>query len=132
MGVMLSLDEHGPAKGRRRQGQHARHPGLPVRVQAVAAIRRSEAPSTGRLLSRLTRTVLARRNPPAPDAGASAPGPRAREWSLYPGLSVACLLGECRDESGRPVCDAGRCEHDCHREAAGDGSAPAAGAESAA
>jgi hypothetical protein len=132
MGVMLSLDEHGPAKGRRRQGQHARHQGLPVRVQAVAAIRRYEAPSTGRLLSRLTRSVLARRNATAPDPAARAPGLRAREWSLYPGLSVACLLGECRDESGRPVCDAGRCEHDCHREAAADGSGPAAGTESAA
>ena len=129
---MLSLDEHGPAKGRRRQGQHARHPALPVRVQAVAAIRRYDAPSTGRLLSRLTRTVLARRTAPAPDAGVPAPGPRAREWSLYPGLSVACLLGECRDESGRPVCDAGRCEHDCHSEATGAGPDPAAGAESAA
>ncbi|HUA29798.1 MAG TPA: hypothetical protein VMC03_13010 [Streptosporangiaceae bacterium] len=132
MGVMLSLDEHGPAKGRRRQGQHARHPGLPVRVQAVAAIRRSEAPSTGRLLSKLARTVLARRNAPARDAGAAAPGPRAREWSLYPGLSVACLLGECRDESGHPVCDVGRCEHDCHCEATADGPAPAVGTESAA
>jgi hypothetical protein len=132
MGVMLSLDEHAPARGRRRQGQHARHLGLPVRVQAVAAIRRYDAPATGRLLSRLTRTVLARRNTPAPDAGGPAPGPRAREWSLYPGLSVACLLGECRDESGRPVCDAGRCEHDCHREATAAGPDPAAGAESAA
>jgi len=132
MGVMLSLDEHGPVKGRRRQGQHARHPGLPVRVQAVAAIRRYDAPSTGRLLSRLTRTVLARRNAPAPDANLRSPGQRAREWSLYPGLSVACLLGECRDDSGRPVCDAGRCEHDCHRDATGTGPGPAAGAESAA
>jgi hypothetical protein len=131
---MLSLDEHGP-KGRRRQGQHARHPALPVRVQAVqavAAIRRYDAPSTGRLLSRLTRTVLARRNAPPADAGVQAPGQRAREWSLYPGLSVACLLGECRDESGRPVCDAGRCEHDCHREATAAGADPAVGAESAA
>jgi hypothetical protein len=132
MGVMLSLAEHGPAKGRRRQGTHARPPGLPVRVQAAAAIRRYEAPSTGRLLSRLTRTVLPRRNPPAPGTGVPAPGSRAREWSLYPGLSVACLLGECRDESGRPVCDAGRCEHDCHREATAAGPDPAAGAESAA
>ena len=132
MGVMLSLDEHGPAKGRRRQGQHARHPGLPGRVQAVVAIRRYDAPSTGRLLSRLTRTVLSRRNAPAADAGVPAPGQQARQWSLYPGLSVACLLGECRDESGRPVCDAGRCEHDCHREATAAGPDPAAGAESAA
>lgn len=131
---MLSLDEHG-LKGRRRQGQHARHQALPVRVQAVqavAAIRRYDAPSTGRLLSRLTRTVLARRNPPPADAGAPAPGQRTREWSLYPGLSVACLLGECRDESGRPVCAAGRCEHDCHREATAAGPDPAVGTESAA
>jgi hypothetical protein len=132
MGVMLSLDEHGPAKGRRRQGQHARHPGLPGRVQAVVTIRRPAAPSTGRLLSRLTRTVLARRYAPRPEAVTPAPGPPARQWSLYPGLSVACLLGECRDESGRPVCDAGRCEHDCHRDATAAGSGPAAGAESAA
>ncbi len=134
MGVMLSLDEHGPARARRRQGQHARHPGLPVRVQAAAAVRRYDAPSTGRFLSRLSRAVLVRRNATAPGAGPGtpAPGPRLREWSRYPGLSVACLLGECRDESGRPVCDAGRCEHDCHRDAAGAGRAPVAGAESAA
>jgi hypothetical protein len=123
MGVMLSLDQHGPTK-RRRPGQHARHPGLPVRVQAVVALRRHDRPSAGRLLSGLTRTLLARRTVAA--RAPQAPGAAAPEWSLYPGLSVACLLGECRDESGRPACDASRCEHDCHRDAAaGDGPAAA-------
>jgi len=125
MGVMLSLDQHGHSR-RRRPGQHARHPGLPVRVQAVAAVRRYDPPSTARLLSRLTRTVLSRRNQPGRRTG--APGAPALEWSRYPGLSVACLLGECRDDAGRPVCDAARCEHDCHREARAVGRGPAAGA----
>jgi hypothetical protein len=133
MGVMLSLDQHGQS-GWRRPGQHARHPGLPVRVQAVVALRRYDAPPARRLLTRLTRTVLARRTAPARRAARSQAGEQAgpREWSLYPGLSVSCLLGECRDDSGRPACDAARCEHDCHRDATGTGAGPAAGAVPAA
>jgi len=136
MGVMLSLDQHGQAR-RRRPAQHARHQGLPVRVQAVVALRRYDAPPAGRLLSKLTRTVLARRTTQARGAGPARPAvdpaaARPREWSQYPGLSVACLLGECRDGSGRPACDAGRCEHDCHREATGDAPGNAAGAVPAA
>jgi hypothetical protein len=126
MGVMLSLDQHGHSRRRRRPGQHARHPGFPVRVQAVVAVRRNDPPSTGRLLSRLTRTVLPRRNAPA--RRTEAPGAPAPEWSRYPGLSVACLLGECQDDAGRAACDAARCEHDCHRDPRAAGRGPAAGA----
>jgi hypothetical protein len=130
MGVMLSLDQHGPSR-RRRPGQHARHPGRPLRVQAVVAPRRHDRPSAGRLLTRLTRTLLAGRAALARRAAAARAPQAARaaapEWSRYPGLSVACLLGECRDESGRPACDASRCEHDCHRDAAAAGDGPAAG-----
>jgi hypothetical protein len=142
MGVMLSLDRHGPARGRRRQGQHARHPG----TAALAAIRRYETPASSRLLSRLTRTVLARRSAVAgesvrarrtagpargrDDLTYGAPGEGA--WSRYPGMSVACLLGECRDESGHPACDGGRCEHDCHRGASAPGESPGTGTASAA
>jgi len=125
MGVMLSLDRHGPAKGR-RQGQHARNPDGQARVQVLAAMRRYDAPASARLLSRLTRTLGRRAS-----AGASGAGkdwkdygePDGRAWSLYPGLSVACLLGECRDEAGRPTCEVDSCEHDCHR----GGTAPDAG-----
>jgi len=129
MGVMLSLDRHGPAKGR-RQGLHARNPDGQARVQVLAAMRRYDRPVSARLLTRLTRT-LGRRAP----AGASRAGrywkdcgePGGRAWSLYPGLSVACLLGECRDEAGRPTCEVGSCEHDCHR--SGTASATGGGAD---
>ena len=120
MGVMLSLDRHRPDRVRRR-AQHARHPD----VKALATVRRYEAPVSVRLLSRLTRTVLARRNGPAGRTASrpanGAPGEEA--WPVYPGMSVACLLGECWDEAGHPACDVGTCEHDCHR----DGAAPGAG-----
>jgi len=122
---MLSLERHVPAKGRRRQGQHARHPGAPGREQAPASARRHEMPGSGRLLSRLTRTVLARRSAAA---GPSEPaGTGGEAWALYPGLSVACLLGECQEEPGRPVCDGGSCEHDCHLGVSLPGMGPAAG-----
>ncbi len=125
MGVMLSLNRNWPARGRRR-AQHARHPDGQAR--AVTIMRRYEAPASGRLLSRLTRTMLARRSGPAAPAGSGPAytGSAGRAWSLYPGLSVACLLGECRDEAGRPVCDAGTCEHDCHRDATVPGPGPGA------
>jgi hypothetical protein len=128
MGVMLSLDRHRPAKGRRR-AQHARYPDGRARGRALATLRRYDAPVSVRLLSRLTRTVLPWRNGPAGRAR-SAPArdaPGDREWSLCGGMSVACLLGECRDEAGRPVCDIGTCEHDCHRDDTAPGARPGAG-----
>ncbi len=60
MGVMLSLDRHRPARARRR-AQHARHQDGKGRGQALASVRRYDAPASARLLSRLARAVLARR-----------------------------------------------------------------------
>jgi len=133
MGVMLSLDQHGPARGR-RPGQHARHADAPAPIlvlgqvhgrAAASRLRREAPPARGRLLAGLTRIWRARRDQPAAREW-SGRGDQ-REWSLYPGLSVACLLGECRDESGRPVCEAGRCEHACHDDPGVPGPGPAAG-----
>jgi hypothetical protein len=107
MGVMLSLDRTGPARGH-RHARHARRPGGQARVQALnpfrtpprsgyvdgrgeaetgslVAMPRDQASSRGRLLSKLTRTVLARRNrshrdataPPATPTAGSAAGPAA-------------------------------------------------------
>lgn len=77
MGVMLSLDRQRPARGRRRQGQHVRHPGDQARARTLAAVRRYDPPPSGRLLTRLARTVLARRGPvvagPAAAAGGNGP-----------------------------------------------------------
>jgi hypothetical protein len=133
MGVMLSLDRHRPVRGRRR-AQHARHPDGQGRGQALAIVRRYEAPASARLLSRLARAVLARRGREAGDFRGGRPddAPGDRAWSHYPGMSVACLLGECRDEAGREICDVGGCEHDCHRDAAARGAAPGAGTAPAA
>ena len=64
MGVMLSLDQHRPARGRRRQGQHARHLHAGARAPALAALRRYDAPASGRLITRLARTMLARKAAP--------------------------------------------------------------------
>ncbi len=129
MGVMLALDRHQPARGRRRPGQHARHPGDRERAQALATVRRGDAPAGGRLFGRLARTVLPRKGAPVAVAGTAGPGrglassePAARPGrSRYPGLSVACLLGDCRDGATRPPCDADGCEHDCHRRGLGSG-----------
>jgi hypothetical protein len=84
MGVMLSLDRNGPARDHRR-ARHARRPGGQARVQALAVMRRDRATASGRLLSRLTRTVLARRNrqhretiaPPATPVAGPATAPAA-------------------------------------------------------
>jgi hypothetical protein len=62
---MLSLDRQRPARGGRRPGQHARHPADQGRVHALAAMRRYDAPASGRLLTRLARTMLARKGPSA-------------------------------------------------------------------
>ena len=125
MGVMLSLDRRGPSRGRRR-AQHARQPDSPAR-EVLAVVCGHDAPGRGRLISRLTRIVRARRRPARRARARLAQGvPIERAWSLYPGLSVACLLGECRDAAGRPVCEAGRCEHDCHRDATAPGPDPGA------
>jgi hypothetical protein len=82
MGVMLSLDRNGPA-GNHRRARHARRPGGQARTQALAVMRRDQASASNRLLSRLTRTVLARRNrthrdttaPPATSAAAPSAMP---------------------------------------------------------
>jgi hypothetical protein len=77
MGVMLSLDRNGPAMDHRR-ARHARRPGGQARAPALVAMRRDQA-SASRLMSRLTGTVLARRNRPHRDATAppAAPAPAA-------------------------------------------------------
>ena len=129
MGVMLALDRHRPARGRRRPGQHARHPGDRERAQALATMRRDDASASGRLFGRLARTMLPRKGAPAVAAGAAGSGrglasaepPAGPGRPRYPGLSVACLLGDCRDEAIRPACDADGCEHDCHRRGPGSG-----------
>jgi hypothetical protein len=88
-------------------------------------MRRYRRPVSTGLLGRLTRAVQARRDKRAgarsvgPD---DAPGERA--WSQYPGMSVACLLGECRDEVSDQACEAGTCECECH---SGGAVAPAGG-----
>ena len=72
MGVMLSLDRQRPGRGRRRQGQHERHPGDRARAPRLAAVRPHDPPPSGRLLTRLARTVLARRDPVVAGPGAAA------------------------------------------------------------
>jgi len=84
MGVMLSLDRQRPARGRRRQGQHERHPGDQARARTLAAVRRYDRPPSGRLLTRLARAVLARR-------GSVVAGPGA--------AAAAALNGPARDSS---------------------------------
>ncbi len=125
MGVMLSLDRYRPAGGRRR-AQHARRHDRRVRMQP-ADMRRSSMPVSVGLLGRLTRAVLARRGRAA--ARSVPPGdlPGERAWSRYPGMSVACLLGECRDEAVQQACEAGACECECHSGAVTPGSGPGAG-----
>jgi hypothetical protein len=75
MGVMLSLDRERPAKGRRRQGQHVRDPRDAERARPVEAARRCEATASGRLLARLARAVLARKDESSGESvrGGSAP-----------------------------------------------------------
>ena len=92
MGVMLSLDRQRPARGRRRQGQHERHPCDQARAQTLAAVRRYDPPPSGRLLARLARTVLAGKGPvvagPAAAAAAARNGP-ARDSSAAGGSAPA-------------------------------------------
>lgn len=124
MGVMLSLDRHRPARGH-RQAQHARREDARARARALVAVRR-DAPVRAGLLSRLTGTLLPWRNRSA-GSGPSRDGLDERAWPRYPGLSIACLLGECRNGAGHPACDVSGCEHDCHRGAAAPGDGPNAG-----
>jgi hypothetical protein len=72
MGVMLSLDRQRPARGRRRRGQHERQSGNQPRAQTLAAVRRYDPPPSGRLLTRLARTVLPRRGSVVAGPGAVA------------------------------------------------------------
>jgi hypothetical protein len=61
MGVMLSLDRHRPASGRRR-AQHARREDGWARARALATARRCDAPAGAGLLRRLARVLLPWRN----------------------------------------------------------------------
>jgi hypothetical protein len=125
MGVMLSLDRHGPARGHRR-AQHARREDGLARARALASMRRCEAPASAGLLGRLARALLPWRNRSAA-SGRPRDGRGERALARYPGLSVACLLGECQDGAGGQGCDVGTCEHDCHRGAAAPGDGRGAG-----
>jgi hypothetical protein len=89
MGVMLSLDRQRPARGRRRQGQHERHPGDQARAKTLPAMRRYDPRPSGRLLTRLARTVLARRGPVVPGPGAAARNGAARDSSAADGSAPA-------------------------------------------
>jgi hypothetical protein len=71
MGVMLSLDRQRPAGGRRRQGQHERQRDDRGRTRALTVVRRCNAPASGRLLTRLARTMLARKGAAAAEEGAA-------------------------------------------------------------
>lgn len=64
MGVMLSLDRHRPAAGRRR-AQHARREDGWARARALATARRGDGAAGAGLLSRLARALLPWRNGPA-------------------------------------------------------------------
>jgi hypothetical protein len=135
MGVMLSLDQPGPARSR-RQGQHVRDCDEPARVDTLAGMLRCDAAGAGRYLSRLAAAVLAGRLRPAPPAltgaaltgaaltGAAgtraagtafATGRRARQVEIRLIVSVPCLLGQCRAAGDGPGCESSVCEHDCHR-----------------
>jgi hypothetical protein len=89
MGVMLSLDRQRPARGRRRQGQHERHPRDQAWAKTLPAMRRYDPPPSGRLLTRLARTVLARRGPVVPGPGAAARNGPARDSSAADGSAPA-------------------------------------------
>jgi hypothetical protein len=75
MGVMLSLDRHRPASGRRR-AQHARREDGWARARALATTRRCDTPAGAGLLSRLARALLPWRNRSA----ASRPASFEREY----------------------------------------------------
>lgn len=89
MGVMLSLDRQRPARGRRRQGQHERRPGDRARARTLAVVRRHEPPPSGRLLTRLARTVLARRGPVVAGPAAAARSGPAQGSSAADGSAPA-------------------------------------------
>jgi hypothetical protein len=91
MGVMLSLDRQRPGRGRRRQGQHERRPSDRAHARALAAVRRDDPPPSGRLLTRLARTVLARRVPVVarPEAAAAARNGSPRDSSAVGGSAPA-------------------------------------------
>jgi len=70
MGVMLSLDRQRPAGDRRRQGQHERQRDDQARTRALTLVLRCNASASGRLLTRLARTMLARKGAAAAEADA--------------------------------------------------------------
>jgi hypothetical protein len=77
MGVMLSLERQRPAGDRRRHGQHERQRDDQVRTRALTVVRRCNPPASGRLLSRLARTMLARKGAAAEAGAARAPAAEA-------------------------------------------------------
>jgi hypothetical protein len=88
MGVMLSLDRHRPANGRRR-AQHARREDGWARARALATVRRSDVPADAGLLCRLIRVLLPWRDR---SAGSRAPGyerDRYRGAEAPPGTAAA-------------------------------------------
>jgi hypothetical protein len=133
MGVMLSLDEgarqvHGQPRLRRaRRGQHSRTTEDQACLDALAAFLRSDAPSAGRCLSRLSADNLTARLLPAARALAQAASlmlaehaPAGRSVELDYVLSSACLLGMCTGSApGNPCatvpCSSPGCQHSCHR-----------------
>jgi hypothetical protein len=131
MGVMLSLEGAQAARGRRRRGYHSRTTEDQACLDALAAFLRSDAPSAGRSLSRVSRDALAARLVPAARALAQAanlvlaePPARERSVELDYALSPACLLGLCAGTApGYPCrvtpCMSPTCQHSCH-----DGEAP--------
>jgi hypothetical protein len=90
MGVMLSLDRHRPANGRRR-AQHARREDGWARARALATARRCDAPAGAGLLSRLARALLPWRN------GSAGSRPAGYDHEHHGGTEVP----ERRQDAGR-------------------------------
>lgn len=129
MGVMLSLDDGPQARGRRRRGQHSRTTEDQACLDALAALLRSDTPTAGRCLRKVSADNLTARLLPAARALAQAaslmlsePVPIGRCVELDYVLSPACLLGACTGSAaGNPgaasPCASAGCQHSCHRRA---------------
>ena len=145
MGVMLSLDEGprqirgrgaaqmllrrgaAPVRPRRgRRGQHSRTTDVQACLEALAAFLRSDAPTAGRCLSKLSADNLTARLLPAARALAQAaslmlsePAQGGRRVELGYVLSPACLLGLCTEstagsQGAAVACSSPGCQHSCH------------------